>query len=69
MIKVWDYLKEYDAMREEILDAVDQVLKNGVLVFGPKLQEFEEKFSEYNQCKFGIGVGNCRCNNNSFESL
>ena len=59
MIKVWDYLKEYDAMREEILDAVDQVFKNGVLVFGPKLQEFEEKFSEYNQCKFGIGVGNC----------
>ena len=46
-------------MREEILDAVDQVFKNGVLVFGPKLQEFEEKFSEYNQCKFGIGVGNC----------
>ena len=44
MIKVWDYLKEYDAMREEILDAVDQVFKNGVLVFGPKIQEFEEKF-------------------------
>ena len=59
MIKVWDYVKEYDAMRKEILDAVDQVFKNGVLVFGPKLQEFEEKFSEYNQCKFGIGVGNC----------
>jgi aminotransferase EvaB len=59
MIKVWDYLKEYEIMRTEILDAVDQVFKNGVLIFGPKLQEFEEKFSKYNQCKFGIGVGNC----------
>tara|TARA_Y100001970_G_scaffold286831_1_gene409950 strand:+ start:678 stop:1802 length:1125 start_codon:yes stop_codon:yes gene_type:complete len=59
MIKVWDYVKEYDAMRSEILDAVDQVFKNGVLVYGPRLKEFEEKFSKYNECKFGIGVGNC----------
>jgi len=59
MIKVWDYLKEYEELRTDILDAVDQVFKNGVLIFGPKLDEFEEKFSKYNECKFGIGVGNC----------
>ena len=59
MIKVWDYLKEYKELRTEILDAVDQVFKNGVLIFGPKLEEFENKFSKYNDCKYGIGVGNC----------
>ena len=59
MIKVWDYLKEYEFLREEILDAVDQVFKGGTLIFGPKLQEFEEKFSKFNDCKYGIGVGNC----------
>ena len=58
MIKVWDYLKEYELLREEILDAVDQVFKGGILIFGPKLQEFEEKFSIFNDCKYGIGVGN-----------
>ena len=59
MIKVWDYLKEYKLLREDILSAVDDVFKNGTLIFGPKLDEFEEKFAAYHECKFGIGVGNC----------
>ena len=59
MIKVWDYLKEYNLLRDDILDAVDQVFKNGTLIFGPKLDEFEEKFSTYHDSKYGIGVGNC----------
>ena len=59
MIKVWDYLKEYQLLRDDILSAVDDVFKNGILIFGPKLDEFEEKFSNYHECKYGIGVGNC----------
>ena len=59
MIKVWDYIKEYESLRGEILEAVDQVFKDGTLIFGPKLAEFEEKFSKFNDCKYGIGVGNC----------
>ncbi len=59
MIKVWDYLKEYKLLRDDILSAVDDVFKNGTLIFGPKLDEFEEKFSSYHECKYGIGVGNC----------
>ena len=59
MIKVWDYTKEYEILRDDILSAVDDVFKNGPLIFGPRLEEFEDKFSKYNDCKFGIGVGNC----------
>ena len=59
MIKVWDYLKEYQLLRNDILKIVDEVFKGGILIFGPKLEEFEEKFSKYNNCKYGIGVGNC----------
>lgn len=59
MIKVWDYLKEYNLLRDEILNAVDEVFKGGTLIFGPRLDEFEKKFANYNNCKFGIGVGNC----------
>jgi aminotransferase EvaB len=59
MIKVWDYKKEYDLLRNEILDAVDKVFKSGILIFGPHVEEFEEKFSSYHDSKFGIGVGNC----------
>ena len=59
MIKVWDYLKEYELLRDDILNAVDDVFKNGTLIFGPKLDEFETKFSNYHDSKYGIGVGNC----------
>jgi len=59
MIKVWDYVKEYDLLREDILKAVDDVFKGGILIFGPRLEEFEEKFSKYNNCEYGLGVGNC----------
>ena len=59
MIKVWDYLKEYSLLRDDILNAVDEVFKSGILIFGPKLEEFEDKFSDYHDCKYGIGVGNC----------
>ena len=59
MIKVWDYKKEYEEMRDEILDAVDSVFSGGTLVFGPKVEEFQDKFSTYQDCEFGLGVGNC----------
>ena len=59
MIKVWDYVKEYELLRDDILKAVDDVFKGGILIFGPKLEEFEKKFSEYNDTKYGLGVGNC----------
>ena len=58
-IKVWDYSKEYELLREDILKIVDEVFKSGALVFGPKLEEFEKKFSKYIGSEYGIGVGNC----------
>jgi dTDP-3-amino-2,3,6-trideoxy-4-keto-D-glucose/dTDP-3-amino-3,4,6-trideoxy-alpha-D-glucose/dTDP-2,6-dideoxy-D-kanosamine transaminase len=59
MIKVWDYLKEYEELRDEILEAVDSVFKGGTLVFGPRIKEFEKQFSSYCDSGYGIGVGNC----------
>ena len=59
MIKVWDYKKEYQLLRDDILEAVDHVFKSGILIFGPNVEEFEKKFSSYHDSKFGIGVGNC----------
>ena len=59
MIKVWDYKKEYELLRDDILNAVDGVFKSGILIFGPKVDEFENKFSSYHDTQYGIGVGNC----------
>ena len=59
MIKVWDYLKEYEELREEVLGELDSLFSGGRLVFGPKTEGFEDKFSTYCDSKYGIGVNNC----------
>jgi aminotransferase EvaB len=56
--RVWDYLAEYEAEREDILDAVDQVFRSGQLVFGPSVSGFEEEFAAYHGLAHGIGVDN-----------
>tara|TARA_B100001996_G_scaffold349840_1_gene308813 strand:+ start:84 stop:1208 length:1125 start_codon:yes stop_codon:yes gene_type:complete len=58
MIKVWDYLDEYKELRTEILDVVDEVFQSGTLVFGSKLDKFENEFTNYISTKYGLGVGN-----------
>ncbi len=58
MIKVWDYLDEYKELRTEILDTVDEVFQSGTLVFGSKLDKFENEFTSFISTKYGLGVGN-----------
>lgn len=57
-IHVWDYLKEYEAEREDILDAVDTVFRSGKLVFGESVGRFEEEFAGYHGAAHCVGVDN-----------
>jgi aminotransferase EvaB len=59
MIKVWDYLKEFENEKDEIYEAISNVLTSGCLVFGKNLAKFENNFSRYCDSSRGIGVGNC----------
>jgi dTDP-3-amino-2,3,6-trideoxy-4-keto-D-glucose/dTDP-3-amino-3,4,6-trideoxy-alpha-D-glucose/dTDP-2,6-dideoxy-D-kanosamine transaminase len=58
-IMVWSYLEEYEKEKKDIRAAVEKVFESGSLILGPRVKEFEEKFSNYCDSKFGIGVGNC----------
>ena len=40
-INVWDYLREYDELRDEILAAVDRVFRSGRLILGQEGIKFE----------------------------
>ncbi len=55
-IQVWDYLEEYDQLRDEILAAVDKVFRSGRLILGESVDNFEQKFSSYCQVRHGVGV-------------
>lgn len=57
-IKVWEYLEEYAAERDEILAAVDRVFKSGILILGNSVKQFEEEFAAYCGASHGVGVDN-----------
>jgi aminotransferase EvaB len=57
-IKVWDYLNEYKAEKNEIQKAIEEVLSSGYLILGEKVKSFEESFSSYCGVKYGVGVDN-----------
>ncbi|MEV7555723.1 DegT/DnrJ/EryC1/StrS family aminotransferase [Amycolatopsis sp. NPDC089917] len=51
--RVWDYLAEYKAERDDLLNAVETVFESGQLVLGASLRGFEAEFAAYH------GVGDC----------
>jgi aminotransferase EvaB len=55
-IHVWDYRKEYENEREDILDAVEQVFRSGRLILGDSVRGFETELASYCGAAHGIGV-------------
>lgn len=52
----WDYRAEYEAERDDVLAAVDEVLRSGRLILGPGVAAFEREFSAYCGVRHGVGV-------------
>src|ERR1044072_2066283 len=52
----WDYLREYDELRDEILAAVDRIFKSGHLIRGPEGVAFEREMAAYVGVGGGVGV-------------
>ena len=57
-IKVWDYLKDYESEKDEVLSAIEKVFSSGRLILGESGEAFEKAFAAYCQMKYGIGVDN-----------
>jgi aminotransferase EvaB len=55
-INVWDYLREYDELRDEVLAAVDRVFRSGRLILGPEGAKFEREMAAYLGTADGVGV-------------
>ncbi|WP_406632446.1 DegT/DnrJ/EryC1/StrS family aminotransferase [Amycolatopsis sp. WGS_07] len=56
--RVWGYLNEYAAERDDLLDAVDTVFRSGQLVLGESVRGFEREFAEYHGVRHCVGVDN-----------
>lgn len=57
-IRMFDYVEQYEALQEEVLDAVRGVLSSGTLILGPRVRQFEEEFAAWLGGGHGVGVGN-----------
>jgi len=55
-INVWDYLREYDELRDDILAAVDRVFLSGRLILGQEGIKFEKEMAAYLGVAGGVGV-------------
>jgi aminotransferase EvaB len=52
----WDYTREYEELRNEILAAVDRVFKSGQLILGHEGIAFEREMAAYIGTSGGVGV-------------
>ena len=52
----WDYRREYEELRDEILASVDRVFKSGQLILGQEGVSFEQKMAAYVGVRGGVGV-------------
>src|SRR5579863_7714756 len=55
-IPLVDLRSQYQAIKQEIATAVDDVLENMQLFLGPQVQAFEHEFATYCECQHGVGV-------------
>ena len=44
-IQIWDYQKEYEEHRDEILASIDEVFRSGQLILGESVKEFEKEIN------------------------
>jgi len=58
VIRVWEYLEEYEKERDEILAAVDRVFRSGILILGESVKNFESEYADFCQTEDAVGVDN-----------
>lgn len=56
MIPILDLKVQYQAIKEEVDRAIQEVLDSGRFVLGPDVKALEEEIAEYCGCAYGVGV-------------
>lgn len=53
-----DLGRQYEGLRDEIVEAIDRVSRSGAYVLGPDVEAFERAFADYCGVAHGISMGN-----------
>ncbi|QKG85690.1 DegT/DnrJ/EryC1/StrS family aminotransferase [Kroppenstedtia pulmonis] len=57
-IPLFNIADQYERLRQEIQEAVEQVLSGGQYILGPEVEAFEQGVADYAGVRYGIGVAN-----------
>jgi len=57
-VPLFDLTRQYEVIREDVLEAIDEAIKSGKLILGPKVKAFEQKMAEISGVRYGVGVAN-----------
>ncbi|MFW2600996.1 DegT/DnrJ/EryC1/StrS family aminotransferase [Aliarcobacter butzleri] len=58
MIKFLDLKSQYDSIKDEIDEAIKNVISETAFIGGKYVEQFEKEFAEYQHAKYCIGVAN-----------
>ena len=54
-IPILDLKPQYQAIKEEVRAAIDEVLESGQFILGPIVKQFEEAAAAYLGAKYAVG--------------
>lgn len=55
-VPLLDLKHQYDALRDEILPAIEAVCAKQQFILGPQVRDLEQEIAAYSQCAHGVGV-------------
>src|SRR5271165_2924105 len=55
-IPLLDLKAQYATIREEVMQAISEVLESQVCILGPKIEELEEKVAALSDCQYAVGM-------------
>jgi dTDP-4-amino-4,6-dideoxygalactose transaminase len=55
-ISLVDLKAQYATIKDEVNDAIKDVLESQIFILGPKVKELEDKIAQYSNAKYGVGV-------------
>ena len=57
-IPLFDLTRQYNQLREEVLQKIDEALSSGRVILGEAVRELEKNIAELVEVKHAIGVAN-----------
>ncbi|MBN2061115.1 MAG: DegT/DnrJ/EryC1/StrS family aminotransferase [Deltaproteobacteria bacterium] len=55
-VPLLDLRRQYLLIKDEVMSAAEEVFDSQQYIFGPKLEELEERIAVYSGCKYAVGV-------------